>query len=185
MLAFEGLHLVMSRTGILDIMVSFFILLAFGALLIDRDRSRSRLAERVGALPIGVRPAGFGPWLGARPWRWMAGLMLGLATSTKWSGIFALAAFGVMSVWWDMGARRAAGIRPWARAAILKDGPYAALAMVGTAAATYVASWTGWFVTSVGYDRQWDTFEPGEGISWLPPVMRNWVRAAATGRATS
>ena len=50
LLAFEGLHLVMSRTGILDIMVSFFILLAFGALLIDRDRSRSRLAERVGAL---------------------------------------------------------------------------------------------------------------------------------------
>ncbi len=176
LLAFEGLHLVMSRTGILDIMVSFFILLAFGALLIDRDRSRMRLAERVGALPIGVRPAGFGPWLGARPWRWMAGLMLGLATSTKWSGIFVLAAFGVMSVWWDMGARRAAGIRPWARAAILKDGPYAAMAMVGTTAVTYVASWTGWFVTSVGYHRQWDTFHPGEGIQWLPPVLRNWVK---------
>ncbi len=115
-----------------------------------------------------------GPWLGWRPWRWVAGLSLGLCTSTKWSGLFFLAAFGIMSVWWDMGARRAAGVRRWGRGALFKDGPFAALAMVGTAVVVYVLSWSGWFLTSIGYHRQWDTFHPGEGPQWLPAVLRNW-----------
>ena len=74
LLAFEGSHFVMSRTGILDIFVSFFALCGFAALLIDRDRSREILAARVGALPRGTWPQGMGPWLGWRPWRWVAGL---------------------------------------------------------------------------------------------------------------
>mgnify|MGYP003471684491 FL=1 len=176
LLAFEGSHFVMSRTGILDIFVSFFALCGFAALLIDRDRSREILAARVGALPRGTWPQGMGPWLGWRPWRWVAGLSLGLATSTKWSGLFFLAAFGLMTVWWDMGARRAAGVRRWGLGAVLKDGPFAALAMVGTTAVVYVASWIGWFRSDVGYHRQWNTFHPGEGVMWLPPVLRNWVK---------
>ncbi len=174
LLAFEGLHFVMSRTAILDMMVAFFTLAAFGALLIDRERSRARLAEIVGRHDGSFGP--LGPWLGLRPWRWIAGLMLGLSMGTKWSGIFFLAAFGLMSVWWDMGARRAAGIRSWGRGALLKDGPYAFLAMVGTSIVVYLASWTGWFVTSIGYHRQWHTFHPGEGAQWLPPVLRNFLR---------
>ena len=174
LLAFEGSHFVMSRTGILDIIVSFWALCGFAALLVDRDRSREVLAEKVGALPRGTWPEGMGPWLGWRPWRWVAGLSLGLATSTKWSGLFFLAAFGIMSVWWDMGARRTVGVRRWGRGAILKDGPYAALAMVGTTVVVYVLSWTGWFLTSNGYHRQWNTFHPGEGPQWLPAVLRNW-----------
>ena len=51
LLAFEGSHFVMSRTGILDIIVMFFALCAFAALLVDRDRSRELLAAKVGALP--------------------------------------------------------------------------------------------------------------------------------------
>ena len=176
LLAFEGSHFVMSRTGILDIIVMFFVLAAFGALLIDRDRSRELLAQRVGALPAGTWPEGLGPWLGARPWRWVAGVMLGLACGTKWSGLFFLAAFGLMTVWWDMGARRAAGVRRWSAGAILRDGPFAALAMVGTAAVTYVATWTGWFLSSNGYHRHWDTYNPGQGIQWLPSALRNFVR---------
>ena len=176
LLAFEGSHFVMSRTSILDLVVMFFALCAFAALLVDRDRSREILAQKVGALPRGSWPEGPGPWLGARPWRWVAGASLGLCTGTKWSGLFFLAAFGLMSVWWDMGARRAAGVRRWGLGALLKDGPFAALAMVGTAAVVYTASWSGWFLTSIGYHRQWHTFHPGEGVQWLPPVLRNWVR---------
>ena len=176
LLAFEGSHFVMSRTAILDIVVMFFALCGFAALLVDRDRSRELLAEKVGALPRGTWPEGMGPWLGGRPWRWVAGLSLGLCTGTKWSGLFFLAAFGLMTVWWDMGARRAAGVRRWGLGALLKDGPFAALAMVGAAAVTYTLSWSGWFLTSIGYHRQWHTFHPGEGVQWLPPVLRNWVK---------
>jgi dolichyl-phosphate-mannose-protein mannosyltransferase len=174
LLAFEGSHFVMSRTGILDIIVMFWALLAFAALLVDRDRSREVLARKVGELPRGVWPGGGGPWLGVRPWRWAAGVSLGLCTGTKWSGLFFLAAFGLMTVWWDMGARRAAGVRHWVRGALLLDAPYAALQMVGAAVATYTVSWTGWFLSDVGYHRRWDTFHPGEGPQWLPPVLRNW-----------
>ena len=55
LLAFEGSHFVMSRTGILDIIVMFFALCGFAALLVDRDRSREVLAdEGRGAAPWDV-----------------------------------------------------------------------------------------------------------------------------------
>ena len=37
LLAIDGLHLVMSRTALLDLPLSFFLLLAFGALVLDRE----------------------------------------------------------------------------------------------------------------------------------------------------
>src|SRR5690606_10355198 len=82
LLAFEGHHFVHSRTGLLDLTVMFFALAAFCALLIDRDASREILARKVGALPPRGRERAarlaYGPWLGRRPWRWVAGIMLGL-----------------------------------------------------------------------------------------------------------
>ena len=45
LLALDGLSIVLSRTAILDGIVAFFVLAAFGALLVDRDRMRSRLAD--------------------------------------------------------------------------------------------------------------------------------------------
>ena len=95
LLAFEGHHFVQSRTGLLDLIVMFWALAAFCALLIDRDRSRELLARKVGALlDAGARRGSpelrYGPWLGARPWRWVAGLCLGLCAGTKWSGLFFL-----------------------------------------------------------------------------------------------
>jgi dolichyl-phosphate-mannose--protein O-mannosyl transferase len=173
LLAFEGHHFVHSRTGLLDIIVMFWALAAFCALLIDRDRSRVLLAERVAArAPTGqASRLGWGPWLGVRPWRWVAGVSLGLAAGTKWSGLFFLVAFGLMTVWWDMGARRAAGVRHWFWATVTKDGLYAALAMVGGAVATYAVSWTGWFRSTAGYDRQWAAENPDWGWSWVPDPL--------------
>jgi dolichyl-phosphate-mannose-protein mannosyltransferase len=47
LLSLDGLEYVLSRTGILDIFLMFFVLAAFGAMLIDRDVSRARLATAV------------------------------------------------------------------------------------------------------------------------------------------
>ena len=177
LLAFEGHHFVHSRTGLLDIIVMFWALAAFCALLVDRDRSRALLAERVAMLsPTGERTRlGWGPWLGWRPWRWVAGVCLGLAAGTKWSGLFFLVAFGLMTVWWDMGARRAAGVRHWVQASVVKDGLYAAAAMVGATVVTYLVSWFGWFRSTTGYDRQWAAQHPDWGWSWVPdPLLSLW-----------
>src|SRR4249919_451617 len=45
LLALDGLEFVMSRTALLDIFVMFWVLAAFGALVVDRDRTRAALAD--------------------------------------------------------------------------------------------------------------------------------------------
>jgi dolichyl-phosphate-mannose-protein mannosyltransferase len=172
LLAFEGHHFVQSRTGLLDLIVMFFAFGGFCALLIDRDRSRATLAERIGALNPRERLL-YGPSLGWRPWRWVAGVSLGLACGTKWSGLYFLAAFGVMSVLWDLGARRAAGVRHWIVGTAARDAVPAFVALVGTAVVTYLVSWTGWFRSSVGYDRNWAADHPSASYGWVPDALRS------------
>src|SRR6516225_3540137 len=75
LLALDGLEFVLSRTGILDIFLMFFTLAAFGALLVDRDVSRARLAEAV----VLRRGDEAGPALGIRWWRVLAGFLIGVA----------------------------------------------------------------------------------------------------------
>src|SRR5580698_4824690 len=86
LLSFDGLEFVLSRTGILDIFLMFFVLAAFGAILIDRDAARVKLAGKLAARPGDVR--GSRPRLGIRRWRVAAGIFLGLAVATKWNAVF-------------------------------------------------------------------------------------------------
>ncbi|MEU2155664.1 phospholipid carrier-dependent glycosyltransferase [Streptomyces sp. NPDC019396] len=178
LLAVDGLHFVMSRTALLDLVLMFFVLAAFGCLLIDRDRARARLAA---ALPVDaegvLRPdarVADGLRLGWRPWRLTAGLMLGLACATKWNGLYFLAAFGLLTVLWDVGARRTAGgVRPY-RTVLRRDALPAFLSTIPVAIVTYVASWTGWIATDKGYFRDWARTEGGDGAwSWLPDWLRS------------
>ncbi|MEW2631701.1 phospholipid carrier-dependent glycosyltransferase [Streptomyces sp. NPDC048389] len=170
LLAVDGLHFVMSRTALLDLVLMFFVLAAFGALVVDRDRARSRLAA---ALPVDgegtLRPdarVAETLRLGWRPWRLTAGVMLGLAAGTKWNGLFILAAFGLMTVLWDVGSRRTAGaVRPYA-AVLKKDLVPAFVSTVPVAFVTYMASWTGWLVTDKGYYRNWASTGAGKDSSW-------------------
>ncbi len=158
LLAVDGLHYVMSRTSLLDSVLMFFVLAAFGCVLVDRDKARAHLAA---ALPVDedgiARPdaaVGGRLRLGWRPWRIAAGVFLGLACATKWNGAIYLAAFGLLIVLWDMGSRRVAGARHPALAALRRDTPWAFLATVPVALAVYLASWTGWFVNSGTYTEK-------------------------------
>src|SRR5580692_7555205 len=65
LMSLDGLEFVLSRTGILDIFLMFFVLAAFGCILIDRDVSRDALAAKLAAGGGGSR----GPRLGIRRWR--------------------------------------------------------------------------------------------------------------------
>ncbi|HEY8295954.1 MAG TPA: phospholipid carrier-dependent glycosyltransferase [Micrococcaceae bacterium] len=179
--AVDGHAIVMSRTSVLDVFVMFWALAAFGALLLDRDDGRRRLATRLAAAGrlagLTGRPPGrllaYGPWLGWRPWRLASGVCLGLCIGTKWSGLFFLAAFGLLMVFWDLNARRIAGIRYWMAGGLLKDGIFAFACVVPVAALTYLASWTGWFLASDSYDRNWAKTNPAGPWGWVPDSLRS------------
>lgn len=170
LLALDGMHLVLSRTGLLDMVLMFWTLAAFGLLLLDRDRTRRKLAELVQRDGLDVVSAGWGPRLGLRPLRWAAAVALGLACGVKWSGLWFLALFAVMTVVWDISARRAVGVRrPWLATA-LRDAPAAAASILLIAGATYLATWTGWILTSGGWDRHWADAHPD---SFIPATLRS------------
>jgi dolichyl-phosphate-mannose--protein O-mannosyl transferase len=177
LLAVDGEEFVHSRTGLLDIFVMFWALAAFGLILIDRDRVRAKLAAKVAVIDDAAartsRPSGFGPGLGLRPYRLLAGVCLGLCCGTKWSGVYFLAVFAFMSLLWDLGARRAVGVRDWARAGILRDGITGFLSTVPVAFAVYLASWAGWFHSTNGYDRQWGAQHPSTDARFMPDSLRS------------
>ncbi|MEV5985783.1 phospholipid carrier-dependent glycosyltransferase [Streptomyces sp. NPDC052051] len=182
LLAVDGLHFVMSRTSLLDGVLQFFVLAAFGCLLLDRDRSRARLAAALPEDADGrIRPDAYTAdtaRLGWRPWRWAAGLMLGLAIGTKWNGLYVLAAFCVMTVLWDVGARRVAGARLPYLTVLKRDLGLAFLATVPVALVTYLASWTGWLLSPTdgtgGYFRDWAATD-GKGGFWT--FLPDWLRS--------
>ncbi|GAA1102497.1 dolichyl-phosphate-mannose--protein mannosyltransferase [Nesterenkonia jeotgali] len=168
--AIEGHHLVMSRVALLDIFLMLFVLAAFGALLADRYSGRRRLAAWALSREsdLGRALAG-GPWLGVRPWRLLAGVLLGAAVAVKLSALAFLAVFGIMVILWDLQARRLAGVERWARSGLLKDAVPAVLTVLPVAAATYLASWTGWLSSQGGWGRQWHLSHPAEGLARLIP----------------
>ncbi|WP_232514568.1 dolichyl-phosphate-mannose--protein mannosyltransferase [Cellulomonas sp. PSBB021] len=173
LLAIDGMGIVMSRTSLLDPVLMFFVLAAFGALVLDREQSRRRLAVRQAALLAEGKETEFGPGLGWRWWRFAAAVLLGLAIGTKWSGLYFLAVFGVLTVLWDATARRTAGVRVWAAVAFVRDAVPAAFVMVGTAVVVYVGTWWSWFTNAGSYGRQWAAEHPGEGLTFLPEGLRS------------
>ena len=163
--AIDGNAIVMSRVALLDNFVMLFALLGFIAILLDRGWSRARLdrwLERKGG--------DWGPAIWCRPWLVAAGVAFGATTAIKWNGLYFLAALAVYTLAVDAVARRQAGIPFWLSGTIFKQGPVSFLLMVPAAVATYLVTWTGWFVTSGGYSRQW---AEGAGNAWTGAL--SWV----------
>ena len=174
LLAADGLSIVQSRFALLDIFLALFVVAGFSCLVADRDQVRSRLAAG--------RPVGF------RGWRLAGGVSLGLSCGVKWSGIWFLAAFAVLSVLWDLAARHAAGAsgrgaagtngrgaagatRPVAITAA-RDLPGAVVALGVAPVLAYLATWTGWFLGENSYGRHWAETNAGFW-SWLPGPIRS------------
>src|SRR5580700_5746731 len=150
LMSLDGLEFVLSRTGILDIFLMFFVLAAFGCVLIDRDAARVKLAGKLAARPGDVR--GSRPRLGIRRWRVAAGIFLGLAVATKWNAVFYIIGFAALGTAWDIGARRAAGLKSFVRGAF-RETLWLPVTFIAIPLGVYLASWSGWFATSTGYDR--------------------------------
>ncbi len=195
LLAIDGEHFVHSRTSLLDIILMAFILLAFAFIVLDREHVTKRLAtwsastlspdpDRSASTDATASPSStarrrrdalsFGPRLGVRGWLVAAGISLGLAMGVKWSGLYAVAAFGILVVTWDVHSRHRAGaVHPWL-GALIRDSVPAFLKLVPVAFVTYVATWTGWILSDDAWDRQWAAETPGwwqalpSWLDWLP-----------------
>jgi dolichyl-phosphate-mannose-protein mannosyltransferase len=115
LMAMDGLALVHSRTALLDIYLSFFILLATYFFL-------------------------------AR-WHWWAGVALGLAVATKWSGLYFLALFGVVALYRAFAHNSG---RDLAKPTLKTAAQYGLAPIL-----IYITSWSGWFVSSRGWARDY------------------------------
>ena len=166
LLAIDGLAIVMSRTALLDNSLMFFVIVAFGALLLDRDQSRKKLAA------LGENLTAMGPALWWRPWRIAAGISLGLACGVKWSGLYFIAAFGILTVLWDVGSRRAIGCKMPFRSMLVRDALPAFISIVGVAIVVYLTTWSGWLLTDGGWGRDWAVGEP-TSFGWIPDSLRS------------
>jgi dolichyl-phosphate-mannose-protein mannosyltransferase len=173
LLAVDGFSISVSRIALLDGILAMFTIAAFACLLVDRDYARRRYADWSARIPPGVVRTGLGPLLVWRPWRLAAGVLLGLACATKWSGLFAVVVLGLLTVVWEIGARKAAGAPfPWLGS--FTDGLVAYVTIVGAATLTYVGSWWGWIVGDNGWSRTWAAENPASGFS---AVLPDWVRS--------
>lgn len=193
LLSIDGEHFVHSRTSLLDIVLMAFILLAFWFILLDREQVTKRLArwaaDTTEGVPVAARGRrsadaeradliNFGPRLGVRPWLIAAGIALGMAMGVKWSGLYALAAFGILVVAWDVHSRHRAGVvHPWL-GALIRDSVPSFLKLVPTALVTYVVTWTGWILSDDAWNRQWAAETPGwwqslpSWLDWLPSLAQ-------------
>ena len=152
--AIDGLAIVLGRTGLLDGILMFFVILAFWFLVLDRERH------------FGFR------W--NRPWLFAAALSLGAATAVKWNGLYFLAAVGLYIVISEIDfVEGEIDLLELAKTAATKF-----VILVPTAFVVYLFSWTGWLSTSAGYDRGWAD-NPANAwtglLSWVPtPLQSLW-----------
>jgi dolichyl-phosphate-mannose--protein O-mannosyl transferase len=178
----DGATFVASRTALLDGFLTLFVVAAFGALMVDRDQVRARMHSAFIQGRIAETP--LGPRLGVRWWRFGAGVLLGLAFATKWSGLYFVLFFTLMTLGLDIAARRQYRVpRPW-RGALRRDLGPAAYALVLIPFAVYLASYTPWFASETGVNRHEAGQSIGEDSAWpIPDAIRSlWHYTAAAYR---
>ncbi|MCL2781400.1 MAG: phospholipid carrier-dependent glycosyltransferase, partial [Actinomycetia bacterium] len=152
LLALDGMSIVQSRVALLDIFLQLFIIAAFGALLLDRDQARGRLAR---LLADGADLGDGVPGLGPRPWRLAGGVLLALANAVKWSALPFFIGFLILSLWWDRGALKSAGVRHSWRGAARRSWLGAIWSLLVAPIGAYLLCWLGWFAGENSWNRHW------------------------------
>ncbi|WP_293768635.1 phospholipid carrier-dependent glycosyltransferase [uncultured Corynebacterium sp.] len=172
---FDGVLLVISKFGMLDVFQVFFVVAAAWALARDHEQIRARLdaAFRAGAMG----DSDFGPRFGFRWWRFIAGVFIGLALSVKWSGLYYILFFGFMSVFSDLALRRRYGVRRYVVGTLVRDTPAALASLALLPIALYAWSWRAWFAsdTSVYRHAKVDgTIPTDSALQSLPEPLAGW-----------
>jgi dolichyl-phosphate-mannose--protein O-mannosyl transferase len=131
LMALDGLNLVHSRTALLDLFLTLFVLLAILS------------------------------WLKGDYWR--TGIWFGLACGTKWSGIYFLVAFALLTVYRDWGR-----IQPFFKLLATRIMQFLVVPVM-----VYVATWAGWFRSPLGWDRHWADGR-STSFGFIPSSLRSF-----------
>ena len=166
LLALDGFSFTLSRIGLLDVFLQVFVLAAVACLVVDRDRVRERIRDQL-PVPVG------GFRLGPRGWRIAAGLLFGAACAVKWSGIWFLAFFAVLSLFWERAAWRDAGVPRPTRTTVRRGLPGAVWALAAVPVLTYLASFAGWFMGETAQGRYWAQRNPETSFGFVPDALRS------------
>jgi len=168
LMAVEGLSFVLSRTGLLDSFVGFWVTAGFLFLVLDRrwiDRRTVPPPEpELSAVVSAEAGAATGPgpdeppappppppWSAPsplwRPWRFAAGVAFGAAIATKWSGALALVAAGLLTLMWETVRRRRDGETTGGALgrALLRESLGIVLAFLLVPVAIYLLVYIPWF----------------------------------------
>lgn len=153
LLATEGLSIVQSRVAMLDVFVTLWIVVAVLLIVLDRRW-------------IEARPRGDGDaevpsplW---RPYRFAAGLALGLGLASKWSAITAIGVVGLLALVAEFSRRRGAAEARWFTRTLLREGFGIVLALVAVPLLVYTATYLPWFA------------QGGSLASWVDLHDRMW-----------
>lgn len=142
----DGLMLTMSRISMLDIFLAMFVGFGIWALLKDRDLLWADLVTRDASAPLPLR---------SHRWRWVAGLVLGLALATKWSAVLVIAAAGLFVLTSELLWRRR--VSGSARNAWWRAVGSATVTLAVVPLLVYVLSYAGWWFnfseTRLGLER--------------------------------
>lgn len=173
LLTVESVTYVSSRVGLLDIFQAFLVLVALSCLLADRDQMRERMYRVY--IEGRIHDSPLGPRLGFRWWRFGCAIALGLGCGVKWSGIYVVLAFLILSLAFDVAGRKAYHVeRPW-KGTLLRDvvPSFASLAILPML--VYLATYIPWFNSETAVYR----FEVGRQVpddhtwSWIPGAFRS------------
>ncbi|SFK84764.1 dolichyl-phosphate-mannose--protein mannosyltransferase [Geodermatophilus ruber] len=167
LLALDGFAFTLSRIALLDVFLQVFVLAAVACLVVDRDRLRARIRAAGGAVAAG------GFRLGPRGWRLAAGLLFGCACAVKWSGVWFLAFFAVLSLFWDRAAWREARVPRPTLVTARRGLPGALWALAAVPVLTYLASFTGWFLGETSQGRHWAQQHPDTAFPFVPDALRS------------
>jgi dolichyl-phosphate-mannose--protein O-mannosyl transferase len=144
LLAIEGQAIVLSRTGILDGILTFFVLLATLLLIKAIQAQRGRILEGI----IGTHFSG---------WILLLGVALGMGASVKWSAAYFIVAYLPLTIWFDWRSRARSG---YVASGAFIQGLFNTAVIAISSVGTYLLTWSGWILNQDSWGRQ-------QGDNWL------------------
>ncbi|GGG78627.1 dolichyl-phosphate-mannose--protein mannosyltransferase [Corynebacterium pelargi] len=172
---FDGVLLVTSRFGMLDIVqVACIVAAAYFLVLDHQQQNRAVAAAWAKQVPM----SRYGYRIGFRWWRFACGISLGLALSVKWSGLYYMAFFGLLAVGLDAFRRHRLGAKRPILGALGLDAFPAFASLVIVPVGVYLASWRAWFSSETAVYRHAlrdGTIAADSALQWLPESIAGFV----------